>query len=205
VTLHVKIPEGNAEYVNLTAWSLPKICQPVGTVKWPDIKRKWKHLENVNLKAVGSEIDILLGLDHADLLVPLDVKMGKPQEPVAKRTSFGWMAVGLVGDIHSYHVARAEPEPLDVTLSSFGKASRLGLRRRTCHTTPMMINEPWIYWNTRLGSWRPVTRPACYGKKTNNSFRTIEKSRKRDWKSCNDDLSETQSMKKIIAKLSEIM
>ena len=70
-----------------------------------------KHLENVNLKAVGGEIDIQLGLDHADLLVPLDVKMGKPQEPVAKRTSFGWMAVGLVGkprgDIHSYHVAKA--------------------------------------------------------------------------------------------------
>ncbi|CAB4034545.1 hypothetical protein M514_27252, partial [Paramuricea clavata] len=132
VNLHVKTPQGNAEYVNLTAWSLPKICQPVGTVQWPDIKRKWKHLENVNLKAVGGEIDILLGLDHADLLIPLDVKMGKPQEPVAKRTSFGWMAVGLVGkprgDIHSYHVARAEPEQLDVAFKQFWDSESFGTK-----------------------------------------------------------------------------
>ncbi|CAB4028193.1 Tas retrotransposon peptidase A16 [Paramuricea clavata] len=126
--LHVKTPEDNAEYVNLTAWSLPKICQPVGTVQWPDIKRKWKHLENVNLKAVGDEIDILIGLDHADLLIPLDVKMGKPQEPVVKR----WMAVGLVGkprgDIHSYHVARAEPEQLDVAFKQCWDSESFGTK-----------------------------------------------------------------------------
>ena len=132
VTLRVKTPEGGAEYVNLTAWSLPKICQPVETVPWPEIKTKWKHLENVNLKTVGGEIDILLGLDHADLLVPLDVKMGKPQEPVAKRTTFGWIAVGLIGDprpgIYSYHVARAESEPLDVAFKQFWDSESFGTK-----------------------------------------------------------------------------
>ncbi|CAB3994913.1 Pao retrotransposon peptidase superfamily [Paramuricea clavata] len=33
VNLHVKTSQGNAECVNLTARSLPKICQPVGTVQ----------------------------------------------------------------------------------------------------------------------------------------------------------------------------
>lgn len=132
VTLCVKTPEGDAEHVNLTAWSLPKICQPVETVPWPKIKTKWKHLENVNLKAVGGEIDILLGLDHTDLLVPLDVKMGEPRKPIAKRTTFGWMAVGLIGnprrDIHSHHVARAESEPLDVAFKQFWDSESFGTK-----------------------------------------------------------------------------
>ena len=132
VTLRVKTPEGNADHVNLTAWSLPKICQPVETVPWPEIKTKWKHLENVNLKAVGGEIDILLGVDHADLLVPLDVKMGEPREPVAKRTTFGWMAAGPIGnprrDIHSHHVARAESEPLDVAFKQFWDSESFGTK-----------------------------------------------------------------------------
>ena len=132
VTLRVKTPGGDAEYANLTAWSLPKICQPVETVPWPEIKTKWKHLENLNLKAVGGEIDILLGLDHADLLVPLDVRMGKPQEPVGKRTSFGWMAVGLIGNprrsIHSFHVARAESEQLDVAFKQFWDSESFGTK-----------------------------------------------------------------------------
>ncbi|CAB3994914.1 Hypothetical predicted protein [Paramuricea clavata] len=58
--------------------------------------------------------------------------MGKPQEPVAKRTSLGWMAVRLVGkprgDIHSYHVASAEPEQLDVAFKQFWDSESFGTK-----------------------------------------------------------------------------
>ena len=70
VTLRIERVEGDTEFVNLAAWSLPTICQPVDTVPWPHIKSRWRHLEDIELKEVGGEIDILLGLDHAELLVP---------------------------------------------------------------------------------------------------------------------------------------
>ncbi len=85
VTLRIKRVEGDTEFVNLAAWSLPTICQPVDTVPWPHIKSRWRHLEYIELKEVGEEIDILLGLDHAELLVPYEVRMGKPREPVCQK------------------------------------------------------------------------------------------------------------------------
>ncbi len=151
--LKVKTPEGSDEHVNLKAWSLASICQPIETVPWPEIKSKWRHLEKLDLKSVGGEVDILLGLDHADLLVPLEVKTGRPKEPVAKKTSFGWTAVGPIGRCNTrhrvHHVLHADTENLDVAFKVFGKANRLGRSQPASHCTLRMKNGRWIYWNRK--------------------------------------------------------
>ncbi|XP_028411629.1 uncharacterized protein LOC114534388 [Dendronephthya gigantea] len=132
VTLRVKTPEGDAEHVDLNAWSLEKICQPVGTVRWPQIKDKWKHLQDLDLKTSGGEIDILLGLDYADLLVPLEVKTGNPREPVARRTSFGWTAVGPLSKSRKncsiHHVIVVDEKPLDVAFKEFWDSESFGTK-----------------------------------------------------------------------------
>ena len=132
VILKVKTPEGSDEHVNLKAWSLASICQPIETVPWPEIKSKWRHLEKLDLKSVGGEVDILLGLDHADLLVPLEVKTGRPKEPVAKKTSFGWTAVGPIGRCNTrhrvHHVLHADTENLDVAFKSFWESESFGTK-----------------------------------------------------------------------------
>ena len=132
VILRVKTPEGSNEHVNLKAWSLESICQPIETVSWPDIKTNWRHLEKLDLRTVGGEVDILLGLDHADLLVPLEVKTGRPKEPVAKKTSFGWTAVGPIGGSDTrprvHHVSCADTEPLDTALKRFWESESFGTK-----------------------------------------------------------------------------
>ena len=84
VILRVKTPEGSKEHVNLKAWSLESICQPIETVPWPDIKTNWRHLDKLDCRPIGGEVDILLGLDHADLLVQLEIKTGRPKESCCK-------------------------------------------------------------------------------------------------------------------------
>jgi hypothetical protein len=147
VILKVKTPEGSDEHVNLKAWILASIFQPIETVPWPEIKSKWRHLEKLDLKSVGGEVDILLGLDHADLLVPLKVKTGRPKEPVAKKTSFGWTAVGPTGRCNTRHRVHhgLHVETLDVASNVFGKANRLGRSQPVSQCTLSVKNGRWIY------------------------------------------------------------
>ena len=134
LTLKVKTPEGDTEFVSLNARSLPKICDPIEAVPWSNIKSKWKHLDDIDLNEIGGEIDILLGLDHAHLLVPLEIRTGKPQEPVAKKMSFGWTAVGPIGKsskgAHTYRVTRVESdtETLDVAFKQFWDSESFGTK-----------------------------------------------------------------------------
>ncbi|CAB3991238.1 Hypothetical predicted protein [Paramuricea clavata] len=117
---------------NLKAWSLESICQPIETGPWPNIKTNWRHLEKLDLRTVGGEVDILLGLDNTDLLVPLEVKTGRPKEPVAKKTSLGWTAVGPIAGSDSrprvHHVPRADTEPLDAAFKRFWESESFGTK-----------------------------------------------------------------------------
>lgn len=53
------------------------------------------HLKGIDLVAGGQTIDLLLGQDNAEALVPLEVRKGKRGEPFACRTLFGWCVNGL--------------------------------------------------------------------------------------------------------------
>ena len=131
VTLKVETPDGDADSVKITAWTLSKLCQPVNTIPWPSIKDKWQHLKDLDLKEIGGEVDILLGLDHAHLLVPLEVKVGEPREPVAKKTPFGWMAVGPIGtsqkSARAYHLT-GNVKTLDAAFQRFWDSESFGTK-----------------------------------------------------------------------------
>ena len=60
---------------------------------------KCSHLQDVSLREIETkEVMLLIGLrDQPSLFVPLEHRIGKPDEPVAVRYSLGWTVMGTVG------------------------------------------------------------------------------------------------------------
>ena len=64
-------------------------------VNWPAVKQRWAHLIDLDLPGVDSRaVDILLGSDALDLIVPREVREGPPGAPWAVLTRLGWVATG---------------------------------------------------------------------------------------------------------------
>jgi hypothetical protein len=83
--------------VDVYAWTIKNICEPVQSVDWTEIKKQYEHLRDVPVMSVGeTAVDVLLGLDAASLMVPLEVRPGKHGQPCAELTPLGWVISGPV-------------------------------------------------------------------------------------------------------------
>ena len=81
------------------ALTAPVICRPADAVDvYPT---KWPHLQDIKFPEKfprnEQEIDVLIGLDFYHSVVSRDVVRGVPNEPVALRTSLGWVFCGPAG------------------------------------------------------------------------------------------------------------
>lgn len=75
---------------------------PVRTIQHHD----WPHLRDLDLADPdfyrSAPIDLLIGSDIcADIIMPDIIKGKSKSEPIAKRTSFGWIVLGRASDIQS--------------------------------------------------------------------------------------------------------
>ena len=61
--------------------------------------QKYEHLAEVPLGNVGPSVDILLGQDHSEALIPLQARRGNYGEPFCVQTLLGW---SLNGPVQSY-------------------------------------------------------------------------------------------------------
>jgi len=59
----------------------------------PDVSC-FSHLSGLQFVAGGQNIDLLIGQDNSEALIPLEVRRGKTGEPFACRTMFGWALNG---------------------------------------------------------------------------------------------------------------
>ena len=55
--------------------------------------QSYSHLQDIEFAKVD-HVDLIIGQDHCELLVPLETKVGKSMEPFACRTKLGWTANG---------------------------------------------------------------------------------------------------------------
>jgi hypothetical protein len=55
---------------------------------------EYSHLADLPLHVDGNSVDLLIGQDHSEALVPLKTRKGKPGEPFAVKTLFGWALNG---------------------------------------------------------------------------------------------------------------
>ena len=79
------------------AWTLKSICAPLQGFDWQEIKQRHDHLCDVPIETTGEgAVDVLLGLDAAALMIPLEVRRGGAMEPYAERTQLGWVMAGSV-------------------------------------------------------------------------------------------------------------
>ena len=82
-----------------------KVVGAISVLDWRTRGRKWEHLKGIQFPPVNAcrskGVDVLLGLDHADLHVSLRDIRGKPGEPVARLTPLGWTCVAPT--VHANH------------------------------------------------------------------------------------------------------
>lgn len=122
VQLQLEGEEGRRFNINVS--SLPKVCEGVPVIGWSKLQIKWAHLDDLPLSETGGRIDILLGLDHASLLIPTDYRIGEANEPCAWKTILGWVVRGPIGDGGSMparvHLLFGQPDfNLDVEFKRF--------------------------------------------------------------------------------------
>ncbi|CAB4024185.1 Hypothetical predicted protein [Paramuricea clavata] len=64
--------------IDVYAWTMKNICEPVQSVDWTEIKKQYEHLRDVPVMSAGeTAVDVLLGLDAASLMAPLEVRAEK--------------------------------------------------------------------------------------------------------------------------------
>ena len=82
--------------VSATGYTTEKVTGDLQPVDWSKYAAKWKHLRGIKFPNLGPRptVDILIGIDLADLHYSIQDIRGKPGEPVARLTPLGWTCIG---------------------------------------------------------------------------------------------------------------
>ena len=70
-------------------------------IDWNTCAREWPHLKGLNFPKLGPRpiVDLLIGLDCADLHYSFKDIQGRPGQPIARLTPLGWTCIGALSDI----------------------------------------------------------------------------------------------------------
>lgn len=71
---------------------------PVPAVPWEDLKRKWKHLEDLPTESSGGRVDILLGSDVVHITTTSESRIGRDYKLTASLTWIWWIVRGAIGE-----------------------------------------------------------------------------------------------------------
>lgn len=85
--------------MNVTAYTTNRVTGNMAVIDWNRYKRRWAHLERIDFPrtAKRTNVDVLIGLDCADLLCAIEEVKGRPGEPIAGLTPLGWTCIGNPG------------------------------------------------------------------------------------------------------------
>jgi len=86
--------------LKVTALTTGKVTGNMRAVDWTTCADEWPHLRNIKFHKLGPRpiVDMLIGLDCADLHFSLQDIRGEPGQPIARLTPLGWTCVGLVDE-----------------------------------------------------------------------------------------------------------
>ena len=95
VNFKLKSLDGNVS-VNVNAYTANRVT---GNLDWNKYKKRWVHLQNIDFPRTEKRptVDILIGVDCADLRCAIIEVRGGPGEPIARLTPLGWTCVGNPG------------------------------------------------------------------------------------------------------------
>ena len=93
---------------------MPQLNVRPQTVDWSR-RQEWLHLADLDIPDTSNkQIELLLGANVTEAIVQREARVGRPGQPVAVRTAFGWCLSGSVTQLVSpgarqvMHVARIE-------------------------------------------------------------------------------------------------
>ena len=109
-------------------------------IDWKVCARKWPHLEGLPFHKLGPRpiVDVLIGLDCADLHFSYKDVRGKPGQPVARLTPLGWTCIGAMENeqqeiiqtnfVRTYFVAeKTDLNDVNITLRKFWEIDNSGI------------------------------------------------------------------------------
>jgi hypothetical protein len=83
----------------ITAFTADNVTGDLEAVEWRRLASSWRHLRDIPFADLGSrrKVDVLIGIDNADLHLAWQEVQGAPGEPIARRTPIGWTCIGRIG------------------------------------------------------------------------------------------------------------
>ena len=98
VNVELRSITGNVSTM-VSACTVDRVTGKMPVVEWNKFKQQWSHLRNIDFPTSATRpiVDMLLGLDCADLLYAIQEVRGKPGEPIARLTPLGWTCIGNTG------------------------------------------------------------------------------------------------------------
>ena len=115
------------------AFIADRVTGNMKAINWRSFANKWDHLKVVAFPIIGARpiIDILIGIDYADLHCSIQERKGKSGEPIARLTPLGWTCVGHINGlmqrsvqtnfIRTYNTKEIELQEINGTLAKFWK------------------------------------------------------------------------------------
>ena len=88
----------------LLATTTDNVTGNLKAIDWNNHKKRWDHLKDWKFPVPARKyiVDVFIGLDHADLHAPLDERIGRAGEPLARLTPLGWTCVGCPTEAMKY-------------------------------------------------------------------------------------------------------
>ena len=83
----------------VTAFTANHVTGDMEAVDWNKYKRIWPHLKDIEFPCTAKRprVDVLIGLDCAELHHAIEEVRGRPGEPIARLTPLGWTCIGNPG------------------------------------------------------------------------------------------------------------
>ncbi|CAB3980748.1 Hypothetical predicted protein [Paramuricea clavata] len=155
---HVRVPFAPAVTdIDVDAWTMKNICEPVQSVDWTEIKKQYEHLRDVPVMSVGeTAVDVLLGLDAASLMAPLEVRPGKHGQPCAELTPLG----SVVSCLESVeHRLQKDPKLADGYCKAITAYVKKDFARKLSPEEFAMDREQWLLpHHPVINSHKPLPR-----------------------------------------------
>ena len=108
VTVEIHSIDGTTS-ATLDAFTTDSVIGTSSAVNWQQQQHKWPHLVEIPFAAMQKrrQVDILIGINGAELQTALKEVRGQPGEPIARLTPLGWTCIGFT----SQH-QRTRPQPM---------------------------------------------------------------------------------------------
>ena len=80
----------------VSAFTTTRVTGDMRPIDWKVLATKWKHLQGIYFPNLGPRpiVDMLIGIDYAELHYSIKDIRGQPGEPVARLTPLGWTCIG---------------------------------------------------------------------------------------------------------------